>query len=98
QRYPTITLPTNYELGDRFSSQDVRVTKTFRFREKVDLRLIGEVFNIFNVSNLSNFNFNQAAVTTNPNQPVFGAPNQRVGQTFGSGGPRAFQLAARLSF
>jgi hypothetical protein len=28
----------------------------------------------------------------------FGKANQRVGQTFGSGGPRAFQLAARLSF
>jgi len=52
--------------------------------------MLGEVFNIFNVSNLSNFNFN----LTGP----FGKPNQRVGQTFGSGGPRAFQLAARLSF
>ncbi|HEU0185228.1 MAG TPA: hypothetical protein VFS27_07940, partial [Blastocatellia bacterium] len=90
QRYPTITLPENYELGDNFSSQDVRVTKTFRFKEKVDLRIIGEVFNIFNVSNLSNFNFNLVG--------PFGQPNQRVGQTFGSGGPRAFQLAARISF
>jgi Carboxypeptidase regulatory-like domain len=90
QMYPKITLPPNYELGDTFSSQDVRVTKIFRFREKVDLRLIGEVFNIFNISNLSNFNFNLIG--------PFGQPNQRVGQTFGSGGPRAFQLAARLSF
>src|SRR5215475_1768085 len=90
QKYPRITLPPNYELGDNFSSQDVRVTKTFRFKEKVDLRLIGEVFNVFNISNVANFNFNQAG--------PFGKPNQRVGQTFGSGGPRAFQLAARLSF
>jgi len=29
---------------------------------------------------------------------TFGKANQRVGQTFGSGGPRAFQLAARFSF
>jgi hypothetical protein len=27
---------------------------------------------------------------------MFGLPNQRVGQTFGSGGPRAFQLAMRI--
>jgi Carboxypeptidase regulatory-like domain len=104
QRYPRIALPANYQLGDRFSSQDVRVTKTFRFKEKVDLRLIGEVFNIFNVSNVANFNFNLAgpAIPTTPGvlrpNDAFGQPNQRVGQTFGSGGPRAFQLAARLSF
>ncbi len=90
QKYPAITLPASYDLGDDFSSQDVRVTKTFRFHERVDLRLIGEAFNIFNVSNLSNFNFNLAG--------PFGKPSQRVGQTFGSGGPRAFQFAARLSF
>jgi len=90
EAYPTIALPANYQLGDNFSSQDVRVTKTFRFKERVDFRLIGEVFNIFNVSNLSNFNFNLVG--------PFGQPNQRVGQTFGSGGPRAFQLAGRLSF
>jgi hypothetical protein len=90
EAYPRVTLPPNYALGDNFSSQDVRVTKTFRFKEKVDLRLIGEVFNVFNISNVANFNFNQAG--------PFGKPNQRVGQTFGSGGPRAFQLAARLSF
>jgi len=102
QKYPKIALPANYELGDVFSSQDVRVTKTFRFQEKVDLRLIGEVFNIFNVSNVANFNFNLVG-TALPSGAVlpndaFGKPNQRVGQTFGSGGPRAFQFAARLSF
>ena len=92
QRYPTITLPDDFQLGDTFSSQDLRVTKTFRFRETVDLRLIGEVFNLFNVSNLSNFNFNLASPST------FGRANQRVGQTFGTGGPRAFQFGVRLSF
>jgi hypothetical protein len=101
QLYPKIALPANYSLGDNFTSQDVRLTKTFRIKEKVDLRLIGEVFNIFNVSNVAGFNFNLAGSVVNgvtqPN-PAFGLPNQRVGQTFGSGGPRAFQLAARLSF
>jgi hypothetical protein len=92
QRYPTVTLPANYQLGDVFSSQDVRVTKTFKIYEQVSLRLIGEVFNVFNVSNLTNFSYNLVTPAT------FGQANQRVGQTFGSGGPRAFQVAARLNF
>jgi hypothetical protein len=92
QRYPRITLPTDFQLGDNFSSQDVRVTKTFNLSGHTDLRLIGECFNVFNISNVNNFNYNLVVPAT------FGKPNQRVGQTFGSGGPRAFQVAARLSF
>jgi hypothetical protein len=92
QRYPTITLPADYQLQDLFSSQDLRITKTFRLRDRTDIRIIGEVFNILNTSNLTNFNFNLVSPAT------FGKANQRVGQTFGSGGPRAFQLAARVGF
>jgi outer membrane receptor protein involved in Fe transport len=92
QRYPTITLPSDYQLQDIFSSQDLRITKTFRLRDRTDIRIIGEVFNILNTSNLTNFNFNLVSPST------FGKANQRVGQTFGTGGPRAFQLAARVGF
>jgi len=92
QRYPAITLPASYQLGDVFSSQDVRLTKTITLRPGTDLRLIGEVFNLLNTSNLTNFNYNLVVPAT------FAQANQRVGQTFGSGGPRAFQFAARLSF
>jgi len=92
QTYPRITLPADYQLGDIFSSQDLRVTKTIALGPRTDLRLIGECFNIFNVSNLTNFNYNLVVPAT------FGKANQRVGQTFGSGGPRAFQIGARLSF
>jgi hypothetical protein len=93
QRYPTITLPTgDYQLGDTFSSQDLRVMKGIRLGGDTELRLIAEAFNIFNISNLTNFNYNLVVPAT------FGKANQRVGQTFGSGGPRAFQLAARVSF
>ena len=77
------------------------MTKTIGFGEHVQLRLIGEVFNLFNFSNVSNFNYNLVGTVvggvTQPNS-AFGQANQRVGQTFGSGGPRAFQFAARLSF
>jgi hypothetical protein len=101
--FPTIALPSQFKLGDLFSSQDVRVTKIIKLHERVDLRIIGEVFNIFNVSNLTNFNYNLAGPVDPVTQerlpnPSFGLANQRVGQTFGTGGPRAFQLAARLSF
>ena len=92
QRFPTITLPTDYQLADIFSSQDVRIMKAISLSGRTELRLIGEVFNILNTSNLTNFNFNLVVPST------FGRANQRVGQTFGSGGPRAFQVAARLSF
>lgn len=92
QRYPVITLPADYDLGDIFSSQDVRVTKSFRVRGETQIRLIAEAFNIFNVQNLTNFNYNLRV------PEAFGKANQLVGQTFGSGGARAFQLAARVSF
>jgi hypothetical protein len=92
QRYPVITLPADYQLGDVFSSQDVRVTKAISLSDGAELRLIAEAFNIFNVSNLTNFNYNLVVPA------AFGKANQRVGQTFGSGGARAFQLAARVSF
>jgi len=93
QTYPAIKPLQDFNLGDIYNSQDLRVSKTFSFRERYKLRLIGEGFNIFNTSNVSNVNFN---LLSPPG--VFGQPNQRVGQTFGSGGPRAFQIAARAEF
>jgi hypothetical protein len=92
QRYPVITLPTDFQLDDIFSSQDIRVMKSIGLSGRTELRLIGEVFNIFNTSNLTNFNYNLVVPA------AFGKAQQRVGQTFGSGGPRAAQLAARFSF
>ncbi|HZF72477.1 MAG TPA: hypothetical protein VEZ51_03545, partial [Gemmatimonadaceae bacterium] len=50
QRYPRITLPSGYQLGDTFSSQDLRVMKTLRFADRTDVRLIAEVFNVLNLS------------------------------------------------
>src|SRR5262249_17564758 len=47
QRYPAITLPADYQLGDFFSSQDLRLTKSFNLPSRTELRLIGEVFNMF---------------------------------------------------
>jgi hypothetical protein len=108
QKYPAVALPGDYNLSEIYNSQDLRVTKTFSFRERYRLRLIGEVFNLFNTSNVSNFNLNLLVTPRDPTDPTkpqnpnapspFGQPNQRIGQTFGSGGPRAFQIGARVMF
>lgn len=90
--YPTIKLPAHYNLGHNFTSQDIRLSKLFRVRERYEFRIIAEAFNIFNFGNLTGDNFN----LSNPGS--FGLPTQRVSSTFGSGGPRAFQFAGRFAF
>jgi hypothetical protein len=92
QLIPPITLPSNFEFGDGFSSQDLRLSKFLKFRERYTLTVLGEVFNLFNIANLSGYSGNLAQTSN------FGQPTNRVSQVFGSGGPRAFQVAARFSF
>jgi len=86
-----IVLRSQFELGDSFSTEDLRLSRDFPIGDRWRLLLIGEVFNILNVANLSGRSGNLLA-------PGFGQPTSRVTQAFGSGGPRSFQLAARLSF
>jgi len=95
---PAVVLPSNYSLGDGFSSQDVRLTKTFTYRERYKLSLFGEAFNIFNIANLGGYSFNLDQVTPTNQTFSFGQPTSRAGQVFGSGGPRAFQLGGRFQF
>jgi hypothetical protein len=87
-----IALPASYELGDAFSSQDVRLTKTFVMNGSVRIAVFGEVFNVFNVANLGGYSYNLS------NTATFGQPTNRASQVFGSGGPRAFQIGGRLTF
>ena len=90
---PRIKLPNNYAFNDSFFTQDLRLSRTFSFRgERWRLALLAEVFNLFNTANLVQFSGNIANTTT------FGQPDARSAQVFGSGGPRAFQFGARLSF
>jgi hypothetical protein len=86
-----IVLPETFASGDTFLTQDVRVTKRIGLGSTTQLALVGEIFNVFNVSNLTGY----SGVL---NQPGYGQPSARVGQVFGTGGPRSFQLAARLLF
>ena len=95
-----LALPSDYQFGDPTFTQDFRVTKVFRYKERAKLSVFGEVFNAFNIANLSGYSMTLDTKNANPAAQTFafGQPTQRVNQTFGSGGPRAFQLAAKISF
>lgn len=102
----------NVRFNDSFSSFDLRLSKVFRFGDKARLEPMMEVFNLFNVTNIlgvSNVNysgFSNVLIrdSSNANDPgflrssSFGAPITTAGGVFGSGGPRAFQIAAKFSF
>ena len=89
---PFLTLPPRYSFGHNFQSLDLRLSRSFVFRERWRLSLIGEVFNLYNAGNLSGY----SGDLTSP--ASFGQPTSRFTQVFGSGGPRAFQLGARINF
>jgi hypothetical protein len=92
QVIPRISAPADFDLGDRFFSMDVRLGKIIRLRERYELNIFAESFNILNVANLTGYGVNLFESS------AFGQPTNRATQVFGSGGPRAFQLAARFSF
>ena len=89
--FPSITLPQNYDFGRNFNSQDLRLTKFFRWKDRYELQIFGEVFNLFNIANLGGYSNNLL-------DPAFGQPTTRAGNIFGTGGPRAFQVGSRFSF
>ena len=88
---PRLALPANYGFGDDFHALDLRLSRSILFRERWRLQLIGEVFNVYNKANLSNYSGDLTSA-------AFGQPTTRATQVFGSGGPRAFQLAMRVGF
>jgi hypothetical protein len=88
---PQLTLPAHYAFGDNIHSLDLRLTRSFVFRESLRLSLIGEVFNLYNKANLTGYSGDLTSA-------AFGQPTSRATPVFGSGGPRAFQLALRVSF
>lgn len=86
-----IGLPSHYQFGDPFYVTDFRLSKMFKYKERATLTIAGEVFNAFNIANLSGYGFTLGTAS-------FGTPTSRALQTFGSGGPRAFQVLARINF
>ena len=93
--------------NDSFNALDFRLDRTIMFGDRYSLKLMGEAFNIFNLTNIlgtSNLNYSGYYNTLSPDQnnpgfsSSFGSPVSTAGGVFGSGGPRAFQIAARFSF
>ncbi len=99
--------------NDRFDSLDLRVSRPFRLRGRVRVEPMLEIFNLFNVSNiLGSSNTNYSGFTNvlvrDGDDPLnapsylksssFGRPVSTAGGVFGSGGPRAAQLAVRVLF
>ena len=98
--------------SDNFSSLDLRLSKVFRVGDRVKIEPLVEVFNLFNTTNVLGFSksnysgFSNVLVrdsndSTNAGflrSSSFGQPVTTAGGVFGSGGPRAFQLAARVTF
>jgi hypothetical protein len=97
---------------DSFNSLDIRVSKTFTAGSHIRIEPMVEVFNLFNVTNIlgvSNVNYSgfSNVLVRDSEQPgtpgflrssQFGQPVTTAGGVFGSGGPRAMQLAARVTF
>ncbi len=110
QRLPLVNEDARF--NDDFSSFDLRLSKVFKFGEKARLEPMVEVFNFFNVTNIlgvSNVNYSgfsnvlirDSATASDPGylkSSSFGRPVTTAGGVFGSGGPRAFQLAVKLNF
>ncbi|HWW16661.1 MAG TPA: TonB-dependent receptor [Candidatus Dormibacteraeota bacterium] len=97
----------NARFNDTFNSFDLRLSREFHLGERLHLQAIAEVFNLFNKSNIlgvSNSNYSgffNVLVPDGTNPAVssaFGKPVSTAGGVFGSGGPRAFQLAAKFTF
>jgi hypothetical protein len=97
--------------NDSFQSLDMRVTKVVPIG-KLRLSAFAEVFNLFNVTNIlgtDTLNYSGFAnvLVRDSNDPAdpgyltssrFGTPVSTAGGVFGSGGPRALQIGARLEF
>jgi len=106
-------VPGGINFYSPFSSLDLRLKKDFLFGDRVTISLIGEAFNVFNETNIrgtSNNNYSGRNIAIGPYQPAQNGQSAQAVQSnfysavttaggfFGSGGPRAFQFAARLAF
>jgi hypothetical protein len=98
--------------NDSFSSLDLRVSRPFAIGTTMRVEPMLEVFNLFDTTNilgLTNVNYSgySNALVRDSDDPAsagylrsssFGKPVTTAGGVFGSGGPRAMQLAVRVTF
>ncbi len=109
---PMPLVSENARFNDRFDSLDLRIARPFTLRGSVKVEPMLEIFNVFNVTNIlgvSNVNYSgfTNALVRDSDDPAnpgfhtsssFGRPVSTAGGVFGSGGPRAAQLAVRVLF
>jgi len=79
-------------LTGNFFTLDLRVARTMWSRGPARLSAFVEVFNALNTMNLGGYSGNLSSPLS------FGQPTSRVGQAFGSGGPRSAQIGVRAIF
>lgn len=109
---PLPLVADNARFSDNFNSFDLRVSKVLTISERVKIEPLVEVFNLFNVTNIlgvskSNYSGFANVLVRDSNDSSssgflrsssFGQPVTTAGGVFGSGGPRAFQFAVRVTF
>jgi outer membrane receptor protein involved in Fe transport len=109
---PLPLVSDNARFNDSFNSFDLRLSKVFRVGERVKIEPLVEAFNLFNITNVlgfskSNYSGFSNVLVRDSNDPTssgflrsssFGRPVTTAGGVFSSGGPRAFQFAARVTF
>jgi len=100
------------KFNDSFSSLDLRISRPFTLGDRIRIEPMAEIFNLFNTTNIlgtSNLNYSgysnvlvrDSENTASPDylrSSSFGRPVTTAGGVFGSGGPRALQLSARVTF
>ena len=111
---PLENVPGGMNFSSPFNSLDLRLAKNIKIGERWNVDLMAEAFNLFNSLNVRGFNntsysgrnINLVPQGTDPMTPSnpeglnqsFFQPVSTAGGFFGSGGPRAFQFAVRVSF
>lgn len=101
--------PRNTFKGDSYQSTDLRLSRSFKPVERMNIEAIAEAFNLFNTVNVRFFNtvygaadfcpFNPTAQGCSATQSFLeGSPNPNYGTPRAVYNPRQIQLALRLSF
>ena len=105
-------VPDNARFNDAFSSLDLRISRPFSLGPTFRIEPMLEVFNLFNTTNILglttvNYSGYSNVLVRDSDDPAsagylrsssFGQPVTTAGGVFGSGGPRAMQLAVRVIF
>jgi hypothetical protein len=92
--------PRNTYRQPWFKTLDLRLAKTFRLGDQIDLELMGEVFNVFDEANwfATNWVLSEGCYTDDDGMFVPCSISEDFGENNIPGEPRSFQVGVRLSF